>query len=338
VRAHYGRYYEENFGVWVLASDQTAVAPEITGQLTGPDTYDVIDVTTPAPWRSYIDPALKQAYVDQYTVGAEHDLGSGVTAEIQMIRRNFDRVFGIVSEGSVWSPVAVVDPGPDGFPGTADDGGPLTVYSRLDAGQRTLVNPQDFTRHYSGVQFITRKRYEKHWQMQASYTWSRTRGNVSNGFQANSGHLGIAGDYGDPNRQINANGNAPLDFTNSVKLLGTYTLPWGGGLNLSGVYRFDSGATWERTAFFFGVVRPPVTVRVEPRGSERLPPTSTMDLRVDKTFHFAASNTVGFYVEAFNVANRGVPTSVFGGSGPSFGVPTGWSDPRTGVLGLRWMF
>ena len=72
---------------------------------------------------------------------------------------------------------------------------------------------------------------------------------MSNVAQTNWGHPGITGYYSDPNRLINGNGKAPLDFTNSVKLLGTYALPWLGGLNLSGIYQFDSGHTWERTFF-----------------------------------------------------------------------------------------
>jgi hypothetical protein len=337
LRAHYGRYYEANLASWVQQSDHTLSAPEYFYAINGPDDYEFLSVLDPGSWRSFIDPALKQAYVDQYSVGAEHDVVAGVTAEVQFIRRNCDRVFGIFSEGSVWSPVSVVDPGPDGIFGTSDDGGPLTVYSKKAPGEQVLTNPEGATRHYNGLQFIARKRYDKRWEMQASYTWSRTYGNVSNQFQTNIGHLGLQGDYGDPNRQINANGPAPLDFANSVKLLGTYTLPWLGGLNLSGVYRFDSGSTWERTDFF-RVPGGRAIVRAEPRGSRRLPPSSTIDLRADKTFRLGRSGTISGFVEAFNLTNRGVPTAVYSGSGPDLGLPATWSDPRTGRIGARWMF
>ena len=94
----------------------------------------------------------------------------------------------------------------------------------------------------------------------------QTRGNVSNVAQTNWGHPGITGYYSDPNRLINGNGRVPLDFTNSVKLLGTYALPWLGGLRLSGIYQFDSGHTWER--------RFVVPLSTGPRGATRQPSAS----------------------------------------------------------------
>jgi hypothetical protein len=159
---------------------------------------------------------------------------------------------------------------------------------------------------------------------------------MSNVAQTNWGHPGITGYYSDPNRLINANGKVPLDFTNSVKLLGTYALPWLGGLNLSGIYQFDSGHTWERTFFVRGVQGP---VRAEPRGTRRLPAATGLDVRADKTLRLPGrGGTVGVFVDVFNVTNRGVLTAVNRVSGSGFGMPLGWSSPRTARIGARWMF
>ena len=261
---------------------------------------------------------------------------AGVTAEVQFIRRNFDRVFGIFSEGSVWSPVPVVDPGPDGIFGTSDDGGPLTVYSKKAPGEQVLTNPEAATRHYNGLQFIARKRYNKRWEMQASYTWSRTYGNVSNQFQTNIGHLGLQGDYGDPNRQINANGTAPLDFANSVKLLGSYTLPWLGGLDLSGVYRFEAAtpgnerisseclAVGRSCAPSLGFEAPAADQHNRPSSRQDIPHRSVGDDQ-----HFCGD---------VQPHEPGRPHGGLQRSGPDLGLPATWSDPRTGRIGARWMF
>jgi hypothetical protein len=304
----------------------------------GPDDFEIVEVDDPRTFRSVVQPGLKQAYVDQYTLGAERKVIGGLTAEVQFVRRNFDRVFGLVRVGETWSPIETIDPGPDGEIGTSDDGGALTVYRRTSPGEQLFANPDGARRHYNGLQFIVRKPLANRWEMQASYTWSQTRGNVSNVAQTNWGHPGIVGYYSDPNRLINGNGKVPLDFTNSVKLLGTYALPWLGGLNLSGIYQFDSGHTWERTFFVPGVfgVRP---IKAEPRGSRRLPASTGLDVRADKTFHLPGrGGTVGLFVDVFNVTNRGVATAVNTVSGPGFGMPVGWSSPRSARIGARWMF
>src|SRR5262249_4422101 len=144
VRAHYGRYYEENLATFVLQSDQTLATPETFAAMVGPgpDDFEVLEVDDPAAWRTLVDPALKQAFVDQYSFGAERQIVGGLTAEVQVIRRNFDRVFGLVRPGATWVPVETVDPGPDGALGTPDDGRPLTVYRLTAIGDRIFVNPE----------------------------------------------------------------------------------------------------------------------------------------------------------------------------------------------------
>ena len=51
VRAHYGRYYEENMATWVLQSDQSVATPETTAAMVGPgpDDFEMIEVDDPAP-------------------------------------------------------------------------------------------------------------------------------------------------------------------------------------------------------------------------------------------------------------------------------------------------
>ena len=302
----------------------------------GPDDFEIVEVDDPRAYRSVVQPGLKQAYVDQYTLGAERQVVGGLTAKVQFVRRNFDRVFGLIRVGETWSPIETVDPGPDGEIGTQDDGGALTVYRRTSPGEQLFVNPDGASRHYNGLQFIARKPLANRWEMQASYTWSQTRGNMSNVAQTNWGHPGITGYYSDPNRLINGNGKAPLDFTNSVKLLGTYALPWLGGLNLSGIYQFDSGHTWERTFFVPASWERSARSRAAAVGFRR---PHGLDVRADKTLRLPGrGGTVGVFVDVFNVTNRGVPTAVNRVSGSGFGMPFGWSSPRTARIGARWMF
>ena len=173
-----------------------------------------------------------------------------------------------------------VDPGPDGTTGTSDDGGAVTVYRRT-ARRRILANPDDAAATTAACSSSCGSRSRI-----AGRCKRRPRGpDARQRHQPGPGQQWTPRDrrrLQRPRIDNQRQRQAPLDFANSVKLLGTYALPWLGGLNLSGVYRFDSGNTWERT-FFVGVpgVRP---VRAEPRGTRRLPATTGLDLRADKTF------------------------------------------------------
>lgn len=141
------------------------------------------------------------------------------------------------------------------------------------------------------------------------------------------------GVFSSPNGAINAEGVAPLDFS-ELKILGTYRVPVWGGFNVSGVYRSHSGTTWARLFQASGF-----SIRAEPRGSRRLPSITSLDLRAEKTWDgFGTPGTFGLFVDLFNVTNEGAVTSVNPFSGPSLGEPFTWTDPRTIRAGLRYAF
>jgi hypothetical protein len=183
-----------------------------------------------------------------------------------------------------------------------------------------------------------------------SYTWSKTTGTVNNigGTNAGGGNgtqgLGQTGAFADPNHFINADGPAIFDFTNQVKLDGTYRLPMFGGVNISGVYRYTTGLAYGRTAIIRGLNQGSETVRVQPRGTFRTDPLNNIDFRVEKTFPLGSSaRQAGVYLDLFNLNNQGVPsngsrTAVIESSGSTFGNPNVWLNPRTARLGFRVTF
>ena len=261
---------------------------------------------------------------------------------VQYIRRNFKDALGYVNTGAPWTPVTAIDPGPDGVLGTRDDGGPLTVYhdDRPQEQFLLLTNPRDAWRSYNAVQMMGTRRYAKGWQLQASYTWSRSRGSYDNGFSSNAanGELSLNGIGANPNWTIFRTGRTSEDRTHDVKVLGIYTLPYWGGIRVCGIYRYVSGTPWGRVIPF-----DPLTnlccsgPLVEPKDAHELDATNTIDLRVEKTFP-VGSTKFGIYGDVFNLTNQGIATSINQGSGPNFGVPFGWSDPRTLRVGLRVRF
>jgi hypothetical protein len=87
-------------------------------------------------------------------------------------------------------------------------------------------------------------------------------------------------------------------------------------------------------------VRSPIVTQfaVEPPGARRTPSLGGLDLRLEKTFRVTDHGTAGFYVDGFNVTNVGRATGFESMSGPQFGNVTGWTDPRTMRVGLRYSF
>ena len=222
------------------------------------------------------------------------------------------------------------------------------MYDRTNAGNEfyQLTNPAGVYRDYNGFQIIGTKRYSHNWQLRASYTRSKTHGNVNNTFGNNAagGDLGTGGVFANPNSAINADGPVAFDYTNQFKVDGTYHVPLWGGFNVSLVYQYRTGLAWGRRARVRGLTQGVETIRVEPRGTQRLPALKNLDFRIEKTWPLSGPRrTLGFYLDAFNLTNQGTFNSdssaaVIDTSGSSYGQPNNWLSPRTLRAGIRFTF
>jgi len=350
LRAHYGRYYDALFGGQFEFMDLSQQNPHITAEVLGPNNFQELSRRSPAT-NLGLDPNIKQSYLDQLLFGVERELFPQFSATVQYIQRNYRDFMGFIDTGSVYAPVQKQDPGADGKLGTADDGQFITVYNKTNPGHEFLLftNPANAFRDYKGFQLIGQKRYSKNWQASLSYTWSKTNGTVSNigGTNAGGGStqgLGQTGAFADPNHFINADGPATFDYTNQVKLDGTYRMPMFGGVNISGVYRYTTGMSYGRTASIKGLSQGSETVRVLARGTFITDPINSLDFRVEKTFPIGSpTHQVGVYLDLFNLNNQGVPnngtrTAVIESSGSTFGNPNAWVNSRTARLGFRLTF
>lgn len=111
---------------------------------------------------------------------------------------------------------------------------------------------------------------------------------------------------------------------------------------ISGVYRYLTGGAWGRMFIATGLTQGTDAIRVEPRGTRRLPAINQLDLHVEKTLRLGGRR-VGGYADVFNVSNQGVPDSEVGDSidstsGPNLGVPSLWRAPRQVRVGVQVTF
>jgi hypothetical protein len=340
LRVHYGRYHDEMVTSFYDFLDPGSQVPETYLQAVGPNQFQEVWTYNPT-LNSTIDRHIKFPFVQEYVAGLEHQLPVGVSLTAQYTHRDFKDSIGFIDTGTVWYPVQRIDPGPDGRVGTADDGGPFTVFYAVPSSTPALMltNPSDAYRRYDAVQFVAIRRYAQNVAFQGSYNWSRTVASYDNAYSSNAANndLGTDGVFANPNRALNANGHTPQDVTHEFKALGTYRLSRWGGLNVSGVYRFQSGRPWART-YYFGPQTGIQYIYVEPRGTRELPAVNTLDLRMEKTWRPSKVGTIGLFGDVFNVGNQGVSLHDDQRSGPTFGLPQVWLDPRTVRVGLRIMF
>jgi hypothetical protein len=308
----------------------------------------VLQRVIPAPTtiNTTISPNIDAARVDQFMGGAEWQVHSDFSAEANVVYRRFSDFVGMYEVNRRWRPTQARDPGLDDVLGTADDGDFLTVYAFVEGATAFVYGnvPDAAIRQYRALQLVGRKRLSDGWQAQVSYTWPHTWGTVSNLALTNSGvnDLGTSGGYADPNSFINNEGIAAFD-PREFKVLADAVLPYLGGFTIGGVYRYYSGQTWARRA----TLRYEDHVKfvfVEPRGSRRLPPINNLDLRIEKSVRFR-NVRLGLSADVFNATNQGVPNSdstfpnpINFHSGPSFGVPGAWVDPRLLRVGIRLIF
>jgi hypothetical protein len=339
MRAHYGRYHDAMVTSFYDFLDPLSRPLSIYAQVLGPNEF--AEIFRMDPSNTYtIDPNVNYPYADEWFTAIERALSSRTSVTAQYVRRRFGGIIGFVGRSSAWTPAQRQDPGPDGRAGTGDDGGMMTIY--LNNGSvptnPVLTNPDGAYKHYDGVQLIVLHRATDRWQAQGSYTWSKTRATFDNAFSSNAANndLSTNGVYVNPNRALFSTGRTSFDFTHELKVIGTLQLPWWGGFRLGGVYRYQTGTPWARVVAFPGPTQL-INIRVEPRGTRVTPAPNVCDLRVEKTFRIATS-TLGAYLDFFNVGNQGIARAYTARSGPLFGMPSGWSDPRIVRAGLRLMF
>jgi hypothetical protein len=349
LKASAGRYADTLFLERVAFMDIPGVQPMRLFSYDVAGNRVFVRESAPATARG-IDPDIRHSHVDQAVVGYEREIAAHTVLQAAYVARRFDDFMAMTETQLDWAPVTLVDPGIDGREGTDDDGAPFTAYRQVNPDNRFLwlTNPPDAVRRYDGLQAVVRRRFAGGWQGQASYTWSRTAGTMTNGDFVNAGlnEAGeatgtlTAGKFLNPNGAINNEGRAQFDVR-EFKAHGAYTLDRLGGFVVSGIAQHRSGNRWQRQVTYFDVLIPGdfQTVLLEPRGSRSTSGWWNLDLRVEKTLYRRTggpSASVAF--DVFNATNQGTVLAVFPVVGGNFGMPLTRSDPRQLRLLLRATF
>lgn len=341
-KAHIGRY-NENTKTYYISRAKQAMSDTIIYYV--PAWGTLIELyRIPAVNQYTVDPDIRHPYMDQITFGIERVLAKDFSLSAAFVIKDWDKMIEAINLTGLFEPRTFVDP---------ETGENFTVYNQLNPGadRYLITNPEagrDFgqaydnivaetpDRKYRALEVSLTKRMSHKWQFVASYVYSKEEGSYPNsnawGHMFNMGRSTV---YFDPNYQINIKGRSMLNIPHLFKLQGTVILPF--DFVLSGYYIYASGTTWTRRVLVTGLNQGSCYILTEPAGSRRLPPTSNLDLRLEKMFSLKKL-TARFMLDVFNVFNRGVETGVQDIYSANIGKPTAVSSPRTFRAGLRLIF
>jgi hypothetical protein len=299
---------------------------------------------------SSISPLLRRPYSDEFDLGAQFLFAPGSVANIHLFRRDDnDRIaaMDIGVPAQAFTPVSILDPGPDGIPGTFDDQR-LTVYAQnqatLGQDRYLLTNPAGLNMRNTGLVAEAGTEW-RDLALHASFVAEKSYGPTNPGDSVYENDPGVIGSlFLDPNYAIHAAGNSFVDRSYVGKIQATYRMPsaWG-GIELASVADYMDGLAFARELLVTGLPQGPFLVETTPRGSvdggNRAQYVANWNLRLSRKFVAAAG---GFTVSAdiFNLTNSAQRLQEDDLSGPSFNLrlPVAIQPPRSVRIGFRYEF
>jgi hypothetical protein len=276
-----------------------------------------------------LDPEINNTFAYQASAYIEREVAPdfGVRTGLVVIARR--QPYGSINVSrplNAYSiPVSVVDPGPDGRLGSADDRAPLTAYDLTTESLNTApvnltTNLPDSSSDYTTWEISATRRQNARSSLQASFThtWSREAG------------LGTGNDF-TPNALINASGNQDRFRTWQAKLNAVVNLPW--GFRAVPVVRYQSGQPFART-FVRTLTYGNATIKAEPISANRAPEIVLVDVRSEKVLRVKGMQVAGF-VDVYNLFNANGAQTLTTSSGAFYLRPTAITGPRMFRIGAR---
>lgn len=290
-----------------------------------------------------LDPNLKNTRTDEIATFFEHELMAnfGVRAGYvwRGIRNQYARINAALPYSAFSVPVTVPDPGPDGRAGTTDDGAPITAYD-LAASFRGLT-PINMTTNVDGgdasyhtFEITGTKRMSNSWSLLASYGYTKSFDNGSTAFQGNTVRQNAL--PATPNDKINTEDGKFAYGRQTIKLNGTWNMPWW-GVSVSPMVRYQQGFPFGRTfaaTLSYGSVR----FLAEPMGTRHQDAITITDVRVEKTVKWGTHRDISAFFDIYNLTNANPAQNLQWSSGTAFDRPLSIVPPRLARIGLKLNF
>jgi hypothetical protein len=301
-----------------------------------------------APY-SRMDPNLKDPRTAEITFGLNQGLWRGVSFQLSAFRRFEHQLMSLVNTGvpfSSYTPVEVLDPGPDGVVGSADDRY-ITVYNQkaetLGQDRYLLTNPPGLNGFSEGMVFKLAFSFTRV-QAEADMTRSRAVAATAPGMSASENDTSaLLGIYDDPNKAIFARGSTYFDRGTLGRVWLTSSLAW--GIRGAVIVNYQDGMPYTRYLPVLGLNQGVIGVQTSQRGpgdagSAAGPMTShyqKIDLRFQRDWSLGPGK-LGTVLDVFNLANWAQPLIQMDVTAPTeyWRVPLRFETPRSLQLGLSY--
>jgi len=336
LKAHYGRFHESFKSYFFNVADNGK--SDWVEYLVLPDGEKVEIYRVPYSLPTTIDPNIRIPYSDQFTLGLERtlmkDTSIGVTftyrvfkdfvARVNTTALWFEKPFTFTNEFGEEETITVFDKSAE-----SPEDAFLVTNPRAGMADSVTLTPRNT---YTGITLAFNKRFSDRWMLHVDYTYSKTKGNMTNSTTAAWGGY----TFENPNRQLFNTGLLPYDAPHAFNIYGTFSLPL--GFDFSPKIAIQSGWNWTRTVKATTAPENPV-IFIEPRGDRRLPTQIAIDLRLEKIFTFSSRYRLGLIFDAFNIINRGVETELEARvNHANFGKATSVCEPLYFRVGMRFYF
>jgi hypothetical protein len=299
---------------------------------------------------SSISHSLRPPYADEFDLAARLAITSGISGSVHLFRRDEKQRIVALDSGlgaNAFTPVQVLDPGPDGIPGTFDDR-PLTVYEQnpatFGADHFTLMNSRDL-RELNAV-FVAEIRSEWHGlHFAAAFTAEKAWGPTNPGNAAVENDPDVIGTlFIDPNSAEQTLARSYVDRAYIGQMQALYRFPsFLGGLEVASIANYLDGLPFARQLLVPNLAQGPfliaTTVRGSPEGGDRSQYIVNWNLRLGREFALKRGRlfTVADLLNVMNSA-QAIQESDLTGSSFNLRLPVSLQPARFVRLGLTYSF
>jgi len=327
-------------------------------------------------WSLEVEDGTGSPYTDQFHVSVARQLGSDLSIEAGYIYKNTQDLIALRPynelTGEYWEWEEVPFTTFTGFETTvweiarrdytgdgvidADDAGFILDNNNTRAGNIDEFNGESVDRIYHGLQLVLNKRYSNRWQGLAAINWNASDGFAPRPVDQNwyiDGPMVMDTPFGSTLNHFQNNTEGPLPMTPElmVKLSGSYLLPvietdlglrvrYDSGrafFPVQGLPTFQSWMSDLQPGILFGTASHEFMVAANPNEPDWTPPTTIVDLSLNKGLSVGRGYTVNLSFDVLNALNENSPNRVGFHEG-DYGRVYGLVSPRTYRGGVKFMF